>query len=286
MSLVRPPMLMLVTDRSRSPLPLPELTQSALAGGVDLVQIREKDLGEDELLDLTKSVVSAVGDASRILVNGSIAIAQKLGIGVHLPEAGSSPSTARATLGPNRLIGRSVHSVESAQASNGADYVIAGHVFETSSKPGREPIGLDGLRSIVAASPIPVIAIGGFTRANIEAVLATGAHGVAVISAINSAEQPETAAQELRTIIDAWRQSTQMKERSMDQTATSELTINGKPVTLDAGTTVSIFLATKGLQERLVVVELNESILPRDQYASTVLNSGDRVEIVHFVGGG
>lgn len=72
----------------------------------------------------------------------------------------------------------------------------------------------------------------------------------------------------------------------MDSPATHELQINGKPVTLDSGTTVSQFLRTKGLEERLVVVELNEMILPRSDYDSTILASGDRVEIVHFVGGG
>lgn len=72
----------------------------------------------------------------------------------------------------------------------------------------------------------------------------------------------------------------------MSDTVLHELTINGKPVKLESGTTVSQFLSSKALQERLVVVELNEAILSRDDYASTVLATGDRVEIVHFVGGG
>ena len=277
---------MLVTDRARSIVPVPELAERALAGGVDLVQVREKDLGDDKLFELVNTVVSAVCDPTRILVNGSISIAKTLGVGVHLPEAGSELSAARATLGPHTLIGRSVHSVVSAQASEEANFIIVGHVFATSSKPGKAPIGLDGLRSIVEASPVPVIAIGGITSSNVESVLATGAHGVAVISAINSAEQPEIAARELRTTIDAWTNASQKKEHSMNDTVSHELTINGKSVTLEPGTTVSKFLASKGLQERLVVVELNESILPRDDYASTVLATGDRVEIVHFVGGG
>lgn len=72
----------------------------------------------------------------------------------------------------------------------------------------------------------------------------------------------------------------------MSTSTTIDLTINGKPVTLDPGSTISTFLASKGLEERLVVVELNESIIPRTDYVSTTLNTGDIVEIVHFVGGG
>jgi sulfur carrier protein len=72
----------------------------------------------------------------------------------------------------------------------------------------------------------------------------------------------------------------------MTTSATIDVTINGKPVTLDAATTIQQFLASKGYHERLVVVELNEAILPRSAFASTTLNVGDRLEIVHFVGGG
>jgi sulfur carrier protein len=72
----------------------------------------------------------------------------------------------------------------------------------------------------------------------------------------------------------------------MSTSTTIELIINGKQVVIDVGSTVSDFLQSKGLEERLVVVELNESILPRADYASTVLADGDRIEIVHFVGGG
>lgn len=72
----------------------------------------------------------------------------------------------------------------------------------------------------------------------------------------------------------------------MSTSTTIDVTINGKPVTLVTGSTISTFLASKGLEERLVVVELNESIVPRSDYASTILDTGDLVEIVHFVGGG
>jgi thiamine biosynthesis protein ThiS len=272
---------MLVTDRRNSSMPIPQLAALAVSNGVDLVQIREKDLTDQDLRGLTRATVDAVGDPNRISVNGSLTIARELAVGLHLPEAGLAPSVARAGLGPAALIGRSVHSPEAARSTEGADYLIAGHVFATASKPDWPPIGLDGLRRIVEESTVPVLAIGGISAANVSSVLATGAHGVAVISAINGAADPADAARAL-----ARRLST-TTEKAVDAAATTvDVTINGKRVTLGEGTTIQQFLQSKGFQDRLVVVEFNEAILPRTAFPSTVLGTGDCVEVVHFVGGG
>src|SRR5262249_1590516 len=169
----RIPKLMLVTDRRRSSMPIPELAALAVSNGVDLVQIREKDVTDDELRDLTLATLNTVGDPKRISVSGRLTIARDLGVGLHLPEAGPSVSVARAELGPTALIGRSVHSPAAARCSEGADYLIAGHVLATASKPHRPPIGLDGLRRIVEAAPCPVLAIGGITATEVYAVLAS-----------------------------------------------------------------------------------------------------------------
>ncbi|MEA2583749.1 MAG: hypothetical protein QOF33_1834 [Thermomicrobiales bacterium] len=277
----RVPRLMLVTDRLRSSLPLADLARSAVAGGVDLVQVREKDLAVDDLRRIVASIVEAVGDPARVSVNGDVGLAKGLGTGVHLPEEGAAVRQARQLLGSTVLIGRSVHSPESARQSEGADYLIAGHVFATASKPDRPPIGLEGLRRIVEAAPCPVLAIGGITATNAGSVIGAGAYGAAVVSAINGAVDPAEAACAIR------RQLPGNKEFTVDATATKiEVTINGKAVGMDAGTTVQHFLESKGYQDRLVVVELNEAILPRASYPSTMLSTGDRVEIVHFVGGG
>ena len=275
------PRLMLVTDRVRAALPLPEVARCAIEGGVDIVQIREKDLPIDELRTHTEHVIAAVGDRSRVSINSALTIAADLGTGVHLPEHGVSPAEARRILGDDALIGRSVHSPASATAGAGADYLIAGHVFATASKPDLPPIGLDGLRRIAGSTSIPILAIGGITAANVQSVLEAGAFGAAVMSAINASSNPRQAARE---ICDCMRLE---KANSMTATATTiDLTINGKPVALDSGTTVQRYLESKGYHERLVVVELNEAILPRSAFASTVLTAGDRVEVVHFVGGG
>jgi thiamine biosynthesis protein ThiS len=277
----RVPRLMLVTDRRSSRLPLSELASLAVTGGVDVVQVREKDLNEEQLRSLVRALLATIGDPSKISVNGSLAVAGELDVGLHLPESSLSPAEARNQLGANAHIGRSVHSPEAAPDSDGADYLIAGHVFATTSKADRPPIGLEGLRLIVDAASCPVLAIGGVTASNVRSVLSAGAHGVAVISAINNADDPLAAAQAIRE------QICLAKEHTPVITATKvEVTINGKQVALDDGTTVQQFLHSKGYQDRLVVVELNESILPRGSYSSTILASGDRVEIVHFVGGG
>ncbi|HEY7036171.1 MAG TPA: sulfur carrier protein ThiS, partial [Thermomicrobiales bacterium] len=169
---------------------------------------------------------------------------------------------------------------ESARSSEGADYLIAGHVFATASKRDLPPIGVDGLRRIADAAPCPVLAIGGISAANVPSVLAVGAFGVAIISAISGAPDPAAAARAIAQCIST-------TEKNMDATATTvKVTINGKPVSLADDTTVRQFLQSKGFEDRLVVVELNEAILPRTAYDSTVLSAGDRVEIVHFVGGG
>lgn len=273
------PRLMLVTDRKRAELPLPELARQAVAGGVDAVQVREKDLSEAELLPLVQSVVDAVAGQAAVLVNGSLMVAQQLGIGLHLPETGMAPADARAALGPSALIGRSIHGPNSAQEVQGLDYLIAGHVFPTASKPNRPPLGIDGLKRISAVARAPVIAIGGIDESSIEQVMQAGAHGIAVISAINAADRPEEAARRLRDQLDRFMNG------NAEQDAIT-VKVNGKDLALPAELTVSSFLASKGLHEKLVVVELNGTILQRAIFASTVLRSGDQVEVVHFVGGG
>jgi len=101
------------------------------------------------------------------------------------------------------LVGRSIHDVEGAIAaeSGGADFVVAGHVFDTPSKPGQPGRGIDWLGRVAAAVRIPVIGIGGIDATNLADVLTVGAHGVAVSSAILSAPSPREAARRLYEIL-------------------------------------------------------------------------------------
>jgi thiamine-phosphate pyrophosphorylase len=192
---------MLVTDAGRARWPLGELVMAAVAGGVDAVYLRDVDLPLAELGELVRDLQEGIDEATVLLINGE-PDAAALGTGLHLRQRDMDPGLARARLGPAALIGRSVHSVEEAAAAHGADYVLAGHVYPTPSKPGRTPLGLAGLAEIVAAAPCPVIAIGGITAERVAEVIRTGAAGVAVIGAIAAAADPRAAAATLRRALD------------------------------------------------------------------------------------
>lgn len=161
--------------------------EGAIAGGVDVVQIREADLDAGALAVLVRKALDlASGTAVRILVNDRLDVAIATNAdGVHLPERSLPSRAARQILRQGMTLGRSVHGVE-ALADCAADYVIAGSVFATLSKVGQPAtLGLEGLRRIVAAAGnCPVWAIGGITEERVPLVRAQGASGIAVIGAL------------------------------------------------------------------------------------------------------
>jgi thiamine-phosphate pyrophosphorylase len=197
---------MLVTDRALvAPGALVDVVTAAVAGGADLVQVREKDLPDEALLALALAIREAVGQRAKVVVNSRPAVARAAGVGLHLPEAAPLPPTSD---GPGEgwpLWGRSVHDPASAAAAveEGTDYLVAGPLFETTSHPGAPPLGSDGVRRIVvAAGTVPVLAIGGITPDRVAAAVAAGASGVAVRSDVLGAADPQRAAGELRAAID------------------------------------------------------------------------------------
>jgi thiamine-phosphate pyrophosphorylase len=128
--------------------------------------------------------------------------------GVHLTTTSLPASVARRLLGPDRLLGVSTHNLAEAQAAaeEGADFVVFGPVFFTPSKaPYGQPIGLDALRTVRAALGLPILAIGGIKKANLDQVIAAGADGIAVISAVISADDPAAATQDLLATLDGAR---------------------------------------------------------------------------------
>lgn len=216
------PALMLVTDRHASPLgELVRVVEQAVAGGVNMVQLRERDLPAGELLELGLALKHAIAGRALLIVNDRVDVAAVLDAdGVQLPENGLSVSAARKIFGSHKLVGRSVHSEEGAKvaAEQGADYLVLGSVFPSDSHAGEDPLGLEVLRYLLLGiplvsaevaelsglredvqevAPVPVLAIGGITAENAAEVLSTGAAGVAVISSILRAHNPQQAAQEL-----------------------------------------------------------------------------------------
>ena len=161
--------------------------ERALAGGVDFVQIREKDFSARELLDLTRAALALPNPHStKIVVNTRMDVALAAGAaGLHLPAGSIPPCEWRKITPPGFVIGVSCHSINEAREaeSDGADYLVFGPVFAPISKSSElAPRGLSGLSEAARAVRIPVLALGGVTDANAAACVEAGAAGVAGIS--------------------------------------------------------------------------------------------------------
>jgi thiamine-phosphate pyrophosphorylase len=195
--------LYVVTDRQLTGgRPLCLVVEAALRGGARIVQLREKDLSPRELYPLAlemRLLTQAYG--ARLLINDRVDVALAVNAdGVHLTTTSLPAGIARQVLGPGRLIGVSTHTRAEAQAAvdEGADFIVFGPVFFTPSKASYgQPVGLDTLRAVRAVVKSPILAIGGIKPTNLDQVLAVGADGIAVISAIISADDPTAATQNL-----------------------------------------------------------------------------------------
>ena len=156
-----------------------------------MVQLREKDLAARDLYDLGERVKDAIAVRAKFIVNDRIDVALALNAdGVQLPEDGMPVADARRIVGPDLLIGRSIHSVNCAveAQSDGADFLIAGTIFPSPSHPEGPTQGVDFLRALCREVSLPVLAIGGVTIQNVGDVMEAGCSGAAVISAISEAE--------------------------------------------------------------------------------------------------
>lgn len=189
---------MLVTDRKQcGARPLVEVVDEAIEGGVNVVQLREKDLPASDLYALARRLRGVCGSRALLLVNDRVDVALLSGAdGVHLGELSIPVAATRKLLPPSMLVGRSVHSVNAAREAEqaGADYVLVGAIFATTSHPDLDPSGLGMLESVRSRINIPVLGIGGINPENVAGCWSAGADGVAVQSAILKAEDPRKAA--------------------------------------------------------------------------------------------
>lgn len=189
-----------------------EIARMAARGGADMVQLREKrPRTTADLLALAERAMRALdGTAARLVVNDRVDVALACGArAAHLGAADLPPEAARAILGEDALIGGTANSAAEAArlARRPVDYLGVGPVFGTASK--REPappLGLATLGEIARAVDKPVIAIGNITVERVHDVLAAGAWGVAVLSAVSCREDPEAAARRFRAELDGWRE--------------------------------------------------------------------------------
>jgi thiamine-phosphate pyrophosphorylase len=183
-----------------------DLAEAAVDGGATAVHLRAPELDDQDLLPIALRVAARTRRAGiPLVVNDRPDVARVCGAGLHvgqdLPIAG-----VRRRIGADRILGVSVGDADEARIAEaaGADY-LGVTVWPTATKPEAVAHGLEGLREIVAAVSLPVVGIGGIDPGNVGEVLATGAAGVAVISAVAAADDPVAAVRELRRAVDAAR---------------------------------------------------------------------------------
>ncbi len=186
---------------------LPDLLRGATAGGVDIVQLREKLLSDDEFVAVahaSRALCERLGALS--IVNDRPWVASEAGVdGVHVGQGDLPVDEVRELVGPEMLIGLSTHSPAEIDDTDPrlVDYIGVGPIHETPTKPGRSAVGLELIRYAAAHAPVPFFAIGGLNAGNVTEALDAGASRVCVLRAISEAEDPERAARELRELLDA-----------------------------------------------------------------------------------
>jgi len=180
--------------------------EGAIAAGCRMVQLREKEWPSGRLLPLAERLRGRCRAAGvTFIVNDRVDLAVAVEAdGVHLGQDDLPPRVARPLLRPGMLLGVSTHSAEQARAAVAAraDYVAVGSIFPTATKAGFELVGPGLLRALRPEMRVPLIAIGGITAANVGEAIRAGADGVAVISAVCGAPDPEAAS---RRLLDAIR---------------------------------------------------------------------------------
>ncbi len=186
--------------------PAAEVLEPALAGGVDIVQLRDKEAADEALVRAGERFRSACDRHGALLVvNDRPDLALRCGAdGVHLGQDDGDLDDARELVGPDVLIGVSTHTPDQVgvAARSTADYLGVGPVHQTATKPGRPAVGLELVRHATACSSKPFFAIGGIDAGNAPAVVQAGAQRLAVVRAIRDAGDPGAATRALRAVLD------------------------------------------------------------------------------------
>jgi thiamine-phosphate pyrophosphorylase len=201
--------LYLVCDSQPGGRELENVLSAGIAGGVDIVQLREKRLPDDELTQIAHAAREICGRLGALfIVNDRPHVALAAGAdGVHVGQEDAPVAQVRELVGPGMLIGLSTHSPAEIDAATdrraAGDYIGVGPVHATPTKPGRPAVGLKLVRYAAAHARLPFFAIGGIDTHNLPEAIEAGARRVAVVRAIGDAADPEDAARALRTPLDA-----------------------------------------------------------------------------------
>jgi thiamine-phosphate pyrophosphorylase len=179
---------------------LERVLDDALAGGVDVVQLRDKERSRSKLRDDALTLGARCREAGALFIvnDDPLFAAEVEADGVHLGQDDVSLGTARAVIGQERLVGLSTHSEAQIGQAQGVDYIGVGPVWATPTKPGYAPVGLDLVRYAAAHARVPFFAIGGINASNAASVFAAGARRIAVVRAIGEATEPLAVASALR----------------------------------------------------------------------------------------
>ena len=204
--------LYLVCDAKPGGRELPDVLRAAIAGGVEIVQLRDKQLADEELVavaNAARALCERLG--ALLIVNDRPLAAREAGAdGVHVGQDDMAVADVREIVGPDMLIGLSTHAADeidaaSPQAADGTplvDYIGVGPVHETPTKAGRPAVGVELVRYAAAHAAAPFFAIGGLDESNLGDALAAGARRAVVLRAVADANDPERAARALRMLLD------------------------------------------------------------------------------------
>lgn len=199
--------LCLVTDRNLSRgRPLVDIVAAAVRGCATMVQLREKDADTRAFVELARALKTMLAEAGvAFIVNDRVDIALAVDAdGVHVGQSDMRVEDVRRLLGPDRIVGLSIDNIDQIRRGDAecADYLGVGPIYAQSTKvDAAPPLGVVGLRAARALSTRPIIAIGGITPDNVAAVLEAGAQGLAVVSAIVAADDPEAATRRFAQLI-------------------------------------------------------------------------------------
>ncbi|AHM55399.1 regulatory protein TenI [Peptoclostridium acidaminophilum DSM 3953] len=187
-------MIYVVTNRKQAGAGFIGVVEAAAKSGANFIMLREKDMEECELEKLAHEVKKAIsGSGARLIINANLNVARNAGAyGIHL-SFGDFMECGGEAVRQRLKIGVSVHSLQEAEAAfkKGADYILAGHIFETECKHGLRPRGVEFLKQIRRAVPgVKLVAIGGIMPGNAREAISAGADGVAVMSLVMKSNSP------------------------------------------------------------------------------------------------
>jgi len=182
------------------------IVEQAVKGGVSMVQLREKNLNTKDFFLLAKELLSILKPLNiPLIINDRLDIALAVDAdGIHIGQSDMPYSVVRKLMGKDKIIGLSVETIQEARDANSidVDYIAISPVFTTQTKADiASPLGLEGIREISSFSKHKILSIGGINTSNTKQIFESGAHGIAVVSAIVSQDSPKQAAQEFRNII-------------------------------------------------------------------------------------